>query len=492
MTLGRRAPGFASSGSGRRGYLPRDLRPPVTIFEEHEGEIERALGKLSKHVPFAEAFAEGAVGEAIRVDTRSTAVTPAPRLSGVVFRVWTGRLWAEAGSSSFAAKELDATVERLQAEASRAGGTAAPPGESMTTQGTWVTHPKRSPRDLGTEGVIALAKDARGWASAVPGIVEVQARVQWEEEQRLYCNSAGARCRQTTMRSHAVVIPIALENGRAEFDYWNSGGVGGLEAVADFDEESVREAALGSKALLQATAPPAGETTVVLDASVAGLFAHESFGHGTEADQFVRDRSYLKPLVGQTVGPEFLSIVDDGTFPGGWGTIFCDDEGHPAQKTALVDHGRFIGALHDRETASVLHARPTASTRRSNFQCRPFVRMTNTYVAPGKHTVEELIAEVNDGVLLERGTSGIEDPLGGQMQLKVKRGHLIQHGKVTELVRSMALSGKVLDFLRSIRGVSRDPLTSIQPGFCGKGHSDYIPVGTGGVHLLARAIVGPA
>ena len=43
--------------------------------------------------------------------------------------------------------------------------------------------------------------------------------------------------------------------------------------------------------------------------------AHESFGHGTEADQFVRDRSYLKPLLGQTVGPDFLTIVDDGVYP---------------------------------------------------------------------------------------------------------------------------------------------------------------------------------
>ena len=96
-------------------------------------------------------------------------------------------------------------------------------------------------------------------------------------------------------------------------------------------------------------------------------------------------------------------------------------------------------------------------------------------------------------MLLEHGTSGIEDPLGGQMQLKVNLGHRIENGKLTELVGSMALSGKVLDFLKASRGVGKaDGRLEITPGFCGKGHSDYLPVGSGGVYFLSRAIVGPA
>jgi len=244
--------------------------------------------------------------------------------------------------------------------------------------------------------------------------------------------------------------------------------------------------------MLSAAAPPTGEMTVLLDPGVAGLFAHESFGHGTEADQFVRNRSYLKPILGQQVGPEFLSIVDDGSFDGGWGMIYCDDEGHPAQRTTLVDHGKFVGALHDRETAAVLGAHPTGNTRRSDFLSRAFVRMTNTYVEPRDWSFEEILREAKNGVLLERGTSGIEDPMGGQMQLKVKRGHLIENGKVTKLVGSMALSGKVLDFLRATRAVGRETQLVMEPGYCGKGHTDLLPVGSGGAHLLSTAIVGPA
>jgi TldD protein len=460
--------------------------------EENEGALARALERLARKTKFVELLAESGAGEEVRLDSKSTTLTAQPRLRGVVFRAWTGRRWAEAATTEFGPTQLGATVDHLEQEIERARGDLPPPGESATTRGSWTTKPKRSLRELGPEGTIALAKDVLRWATAVQGIVETQVRLGWEEEERLYLNSAGARCQQRVTRTRGVFSPIAMENGRAEFDFWSRGGVGGLERVPGFDEGTVRRVAEGSKELLHAKAPPAGETDVVLDPGVAGLFAHESFGHGTEADQFVRDRSYLKPILGQTVGPEFLSIVDDGTFAGGWGTIYCDDEGHPAQKTPLVAHGRFVGALHDRETAALLGAQATANTRRSDFMSRAFVRMTNTYVESGDRTLEELIGDVKSGVFLEHGTSGIEDPLGGQMQLKVKKGHRIENGRLTDLVAAMALSGKVLDFLKATRGVGRRPELEMEPGFCGKGHSDYLPVGSGGAPLLSRAIVGPA
>ena len=464
----------------------------MTTIADREGELAQALGRLERGAKFAELLAEGGTGQEVRLDTKSTTLTPSPRLRGVVFRVWTGTRWAEQATSELEKPQIDATVSRLEAELGRASGTAPVPGKSANTKGSWATSPKRSLRELGSEQTIALAKDVRGWATAVPGIIEVQIRFAWEESERLYLNTAGARCHQKVERTHVSIAPIAMEHGRAMYDYWHYGGVGGLEQVPALSEPTIREVAEASRSMLQAKAPPTGETDVLLDPGVTGTFAHESFGHGTEADQFVRDRSYLKPILGQVVGPEFLSIYDDGTVPGGWGSILCDDEGHRGHKTPLIERGKFVGALHDRETAAVLGAKATANTRRSNFMSRAFVRMTNTYVQPGDRSFDELVQDVKRGVILEHWTSGIEDPLGGQMQLKVKKGHLIENGKVTDLVGSMALSGKVLDFLKGIRGVERAKGIMIEPGFCGKGHSDYLPVGSGGVHLLSRAIVGPA
>jgi TldD protein len=172
--------------------------------------------------------------------------------------------------------------------------------------------------------------------------------------------------------------------------------------------------------------------------------------------------------------------------------VAFDDEGHPGERTMLIDHGRFIGALHDRDSAAALGATATGNTRRSDFLSRAYVRMTNICIEPGDWTLEELIQEAGSGVLLEHWTSGMEDPLGGQMQLKVRRGHRIENGKLAGPVTSMALSGSVLAFLQDIRGLSTSDVFEIVTGFCGKGHGDYLPTGDAGPYLLSHAVVGPA
>jgi len=461
-------------------------------LRDHEAEVAHALTRLGKSVPFADVMAEAAIGGSLRLDTKATSPQVEPRLQGAVFRIWDGGRWVESGISAFDAPTLQTAVDAHERAAKKSGHHAPPPGVPSSTKGEWTTKSAHPMRDVPVEEVVKLARDAREWARSTPSVIDAQVGIGWEDNERLYLNTAGARCYQRVSRTRAGMAVIAMENGRVEFDFDSEGRVGGREVLGFLTEERAKALAAGARDMLSAAAPPTGEMTVLLDPGVAGLFAHESFGHGTEADQFVRNRSYLKPILGQQVGPEFLSIVDDGSFDGGWGMIYCDDEGHPAQRTTLVDHGKFVGALHDRETAAVLGAHPTGNTRRSDFLSRAFVRMTNTYVEPGDWSLDELVKEAKNGVLLERGTSGIEDPLGGQMQLKVKRGHRIENGELTGLVGSMALSGKVLDFMRAIRGVGESRVLRIEPGFCGKGTTDLLPVGTGGAPLLSTAVVGPA
>jgi TldD protein len=473
---------------GRPGFG----RPFMSDLRDFEADIDRILTRLERAAPFAEIMAQRVRGESLRLDRRSTSPSTEPRLQGAALRAWGGTHWIESASSDLSLRGLEVAADGLEQALETATVSSGPPGPSATTDAESVTAAPHPASELGMEGMIALAKDILAWATQVASIRDTIVSMGWDDEERLYVNTAGARCYQNISRVRASVVPLAFDGGRVEFDYMGEGGVGGVEKLDFLTEAKVKEVAEGSHALLSAKAAPAGAMTVILDPGVAGTFAHESFGHGTEADQFVRDRSYLKPILGQVVAPEWLTLVDNGAYPGGWGSIYFDDEGNPGQRTVLVDHGRFIGALHDRETAQVLHAKPTGNTRRSDFLSRPFVRMTNTYIEPGDWTLDELVVEAKNGVLLEHATSGIEDPLGGQMQLKVKRGRLIENGKLTDVVPSMALSGKVLDFLKGIRGVSRADDFRIEPGICGKGHSDPIPAGTGGAFLLSNAIVGPA
>src|SRR5208282_5619961 len=130
-----------------------------------------------------------------------------------------------------------------------------PPGQAATTRGEWSTKPRRPMSALGPEGMVARARTALGWAKSVKGIGEAQIRIQWEEEERLYLNTAGARCSQTTNRTHFTGVPVAIEGGRAEFDFLNSGGIGGEEILDALTEENLTATARRSKELLSAKAP---------------------------------------------------------------------------------------------------------------------------------------------------------------------------------------------------------------------------------------------
>jgi TldD protein len=461
-------------------------------LRELEGELAATLRRLEPRTKFAEILAQAQSGEGVRIERKTTTMSREPRVRGAVIRAWAGTRWAEAATSRLDGASLHEAEAALEHALSTAASGGGPPGEPSTLRSESTDDASGSKRGLSSEEMLSFSRDVMRWATAVPGVSNAQAGVGWTDEERLYVNTAGARCYQMLHRVIGGCVPFAIENGRAENDYVYFGSLGSSELFNFMSEERVTQTAKSARELLSARAPPAGELSVVLDPSTSGTFAHESFGHGTEADQFVRDRSYLRPILGQTVGPATLTLVDEGSYPHGWGSIWFDDEGRASQRTVLVDRGRFVGALHDRETAATLHARPTGNARRSDFLSRLFVRMTNTYVEAGEWTFEELVKEVKDGVVLEHATSGIEDPQGGQMQLKVKRGQRIEHGQLTGPVRSMALSGKVLDFLQQIRGVSRQSDFEMTPGYCGKGHSDLLPVGSGGTFLLSTAVVGPA
>ncbi len=464
----------------------------VSDLRDSEADFSRALGRLAERTPFAEILAQADRGAGVRMDRRSVTASQTPRLKGAVIRVWGGERWIEGATSSLDPSSIARATDSVLHQLSKAVPGGPPPGEASTLRKEWTERPARPVGDADPDQLTALGKDILAWASSVPGVTESAVSLNWNDEERYYLNSAGAKAYQLLCRAGGFATAVAVENGQVEFDYLTTGAVGGWERYGIFTEAAVTEIAREAKQLLTAHTAPTGPMDVLLDPATAGTFAHESFGHGTEADQFLRDRSYLSPLMGRVLGPDILTLVDDGTRPEGFGTLRFDDEGTPTRRNLLIDKGRFVGALHDRVTASALRTTPTGNARRSDFLSRLFVRMTNTYIEPGDQTLEELVQEVKDGVLLEHTTSGIEDPLGGQMQIKVKKGRRIEHGRLTGLVKSMALSGKVLDVLRQVRGVSRPTDFVMTPGFCGKGHTDSLPVGSGGTYLLSTAVVGPA
>jgi TldD protein len=322
-----------------------------------------------------------------------------------------------------------------------------------------------------------------------PRITNVKTSYYESEIEKIFINSEGSELRQIIPRTRFMLMPIAKKNSRIDYDYLIKGGIIGYEVVNNFQEEDIEKTVKSSLELLEASEAPSGELPIILSPSMTGTFAHESFGHGCEADQVIRGRSYLINYLGKKVANENFNLYDDGTYPGGYGTIIFDDEGIKPSKTVIVENGVLKNFLHDRITSKFMDSTLTGNSRRESYMKKPFVRMTNTYVGAGDYNLYEMISEIKNGVITLNFESGMEDPMGGGMQLKAKKGFLIKNGVKTKILSNLAVTGFVLAFVANIDAISKPSDFEVDSGNCGKGHEDYVPVGSGGPFLRSKAVV---
>jgi TldD protein len=221
-----------------------------------------------------------------------------------------------------------------------------------------------------------------------------------------------------------------------------------------------------------------GVYTCVLAPVVTGVFAHESFGHKSEADFMIGDEAMRQAwAIGSTVGSPDLSIFDRGDQPGS-GYVPFDDEGTRARCNAIIQNGRLTGRLHSAVTAASLTEDLTGNARALNFEFEPIVRMTNTYIAGGTLTRDALLAPVAEGLYIEELNHG-----SGMTTFTIapRRAYMIRAGQIAEPVLVSVISGNVMETLHKIDGFG-DDLTffSFALGGCGKMEQFPLRVGFGG------------
>lgn len=227
-----------------------------------------------------------------------------------------------------------------------------------------------------------------------------------------------------------------------------------------------------------------GKATVILSPMASGIFAHESFGHKSEADFMVGDETMRKEwTIGKKVGAPILSIVDDGNELGSGYTPF-DDEGTKAKKTFLIKDGLLAGRLHSSATAESLSEELTGNARAINYEYEPIVRMTTTYILPGNKTLDELVSGVKDGYFIDTISHGSGM---STFTLAPLISYRIRNGKIAEPVQISVISGTVFETLSNIDGVS-DKIELMSPvtGGCGKGEQYPLPVGFGGPYVRIK------
>jgi TldD protein len=192
--------------------------------------------------------------------------------------------------------------------------------------------------------------------------------------------------------------------------------------------------------------------------------------------------------VGKVVANEQITMIDNGTVEGAYGSLQFDDEGTPTSRTVVIQDGVYTGYMQNLETGAEMGVPSTGNGRAQDFGRRMWVRMTNTYFEPGDWKLEEMLEDVKFGILTDKFVNGMEDPVGGGFEAKAHRGFLIENGKITKPLRAITLTGKALDILKTTDAVGNK--LSLDAGTCGKGSEDYVPVTSGGPYCRSKLIAG--
>jgi TldD protein len=313
-----------------------------------------------------------------------------------------------------------------------------------------------------------------------PRIINVSTSIVCEQHTVIIATSRGDIFADVRPLLRLNVGCLAEEGNRRENG--SSGGGGRLEFSVLVAEEFWRDHALTAAKqaidLLSATPAPAGVMDVVLGSGWPGILVHEAVGHGLEGDFNRKGTSAFSALMGESVASPLVTIIDDGTIADRRGSLNIDDEGTPTTRTVLIEQGRLVGYLQDKQNAALMKTALTGNGRRESFRYAPMPRMTNTYMAGGEHSAEEIIASVKHGIFATTFGGGQVDITNGDFTFSATCAYMIENGKLTRAVKGATLIGNGPKALHNVTMVGNDLALDRGIGTCGK-NGQGVPVGVG-------------
>lgn len=317
------------------------------------------------------------------------------------------------------------------------------------------------------------AMSAKGISSRIISCSDVQATTE-------FYNSEGSEIIQETGYTYLSCSSIAREGQiiqRGSERAWSEKSFSEIDVLKTANDS--REKALR---LVKAAPPPKGRFTVALDPEMTGVLSHEALGHACEADAISDKESILAGRVGEMIGSELVTIVDDPTAKD-FGHYEYDDEGVKAQKAVLLESGKLKGYMSSRETAKRLGIPLNGHARAQDYSSVPVVRMSNTYFQKGESPLEEIFDF--EGVYLKGMRGGSVDTFSGGFMFKAEEAYMVLRGEKSKLMRDVTITGNILQTLKDVEAVGDDFGTS--PGICGK-FGQEAPVSDGGPHIRIRNV----
>ncbi|MEO6571631.1 MAG: TldD/PmbA family protein [Ilumatobacteraceae bacterium] len=302
----------------------------------------------------------------------------------------------------------------------------------------------------------------------------------WDTE-KWFVSSEGHRIDQRVRESGAGIAGIAIGDGETQVRSYPAArgqyATAGWEFVDGLALES-HAARVGSECreLLSAPVCPSGETTLILGSEQLALQIHESVGHAIELDRILGwEAAYagtswldLTKLGSLRYGSELMNITIDPTIPGALGSFGFDDEGTPAAKRDAVRDGIWVGVLAGRDSAAIAGLGYAGSVRSEGWSRLPMVRMTNVGLEPGPHTLDEIIADTDDGIFMETNRSWSIDDRRLNFQFGCEVGYEVRSGRLGRLVRNPTYTGIGPTFWASMDMLSSETVPWGTPN-CGKG-----------------------
>ncbi|MEK7312276.1 MAG: TldD/PmbA family protein [Chloroflexota bacterium] len=412
--------------------------------------------------------------------------------SGVGVRVLVNGAWGFASSRDLSNEEVERVTDlavQIAKASALAPGKPVMLGPAVTSRGTYVTPIQIDPFSITTEEKIALLLDADSAMARVKGVNVRQGHLVLIREEKYFANSEGAETQQTIYEAGGGIVATAILGDEIQHrSYPNSGGqqgCAGWEYILAMElPGNAERIASEAAALLTADECPSDfHTTVILDGSQVALQVHESCGHPAELDRVFGTEagyagtSFLTPEKLNTFryGSEIVNLTADAVRPTGLGTFGWDDEGVAASTTPIVRDGIFVGYLMSRETAPLLGLTSNGCMRAVGWNRIPLIRMANVSLEPGAWSLDDLIADTDDGIYMETNHSWSIDDKRWNFQFGAELGYEIKKGKKTRLLKNCTYTGITPDFWRSCDAIcSANHWVMWGTPNCGKGQPQQV------------------
>jgi TldD protein len=420
---------------------------------------------------------------------------------GMSVRVIADGAWGFAASADLERGAVEATAARA-VEIARASAQVKQQDVRLAPEkpvvAEWSTPYRIYPFSVSVERNIDLLLRIDAELRSVAGITLAETNLSCNREEQWFVSSEGADIHQTKLSTGAGYVAYAFAGNDIQKRSYPSSFGGqwqnkGYELIEELKlVENARRIAEEAVALHQADQCPEGTFDLILDSSQLGLQIHESIGHPIELDRVLGMEANfagtsfltLDKLRTLRYGSDLVNVVADARqeHGPGLGTFGFDDEGVPAQCTAIITNGLFTGYLSSRETAHTIGASRSGGTLRAEGWNRlPLIRMTNISLLPGEKplSLEQLIAATDRGILMHTNRSWSIDDKRYNFQFGCEIGWEIKNGKRARMLKNPSYSGITTEFWNSLDAIcSREEWTLWGTPNCGKGQPQQV-IGTG-------------